>query len=101
MSQLLDLLEKVRDENLGLDMLEKYRDQLIHLHSMMQIELSDVEKAEAITLASATEEETDAARKRKWRATEKGLRQIELNRYIKATLKECDSLKNRIFAAIR
>ena len=101
MTQLHDLLEKVRDENLSLPQLESYRDQLIHLHSTMQIQLSEIEKAEAIALASASEEETDAARKRKWRATEKGQRGIELNRFIKAVVKECDSLRNRVFAAIR
>lgn len=101
MTQLLDLLQKVKDDALPLDMLEKYRDQLIHLHSDMQLSLASIEKEEAMFLAMGGQEETDASRKRRWRATDRGQRGIELNRFVKIVVKECDSLRNRIFAAIR
>lgn len=99
---LLALLEAIRDESLGLNSLEKYRDELIHLHTKMQIELAEIEKKEAMYFYKLSNPQvTDVSIKRTWRATAEGQRQIELNRYIKATVKETDSLRNRIFAAIR
>lgn len=99
MSQLTQLLEAVKDENLDLATIEKYRDQLVHLHSAMQIELAEKEKQEAVFIAQSTEP-SEVARKRAWKITPAGQRQIELNRYVKAVSKEVDSLKSRVYRLI-
>lgn len=100
MSQFTDLLQAVKDEHLTLAACEKLRDEMIHLHSMMQVELAGLEKDEAIYITQFDAEITDAARKRTWKATPEGQRQIEINRYIKAIVKEIDSLKSRVYRLI-
>jgi hypothetical protein len=97
---LLELFKAVKDERLPLDKLESYRDTMIHFHTDLQIEMADLEKEEAMFMVSC-EEETEAGKKRMWRGSEKGLRLILINRYIKAVSKEINSLTNRIFASIR
>lgn len=101
MSTLLEILEAVKDESLSLQQIEHYRDTMIHLHTAMQIELADVEKAEAIYFHEKSQPDvSDVSIKRAWRATEKGQRQILLNRYIKAVAKEIDSLKSRVYRLV-
>lgn len=98
MTTLFDLFSEVKDAKLSLERIEDLRDQLVHLHTMMQLELADCEKAEAMYFAQRSEADvSDVSIKRAWKATEKGQRQIELNRYVKATAKEVDSLKSRVF----
>ena len=97
-----ELLDAVKDEKLSLNDLEQLRDELIHVHTSMQLELADIEKAEAMYFYDNMKPDvSDISIKRTWRVIPKGQRQIELNRWIKAVVKETDSLKNRIFAAIR
>lgn len=99
--KLTDLFEAVKDETLPLPMIEKYRDELVHLHTAMQIELADVEKSEAVYFAEKSQPDiTDISIKRTWKATDKGQRQILLNRYLKAVSKEIDSLKSRVYRLI-
>lgn len=103
--KLIDLLQAVKDENLSLEAIERYRDEMVHLHSAMQIELADIEKAEALFIDAyhindSSKEATEAERKRKWKATEQGQRQILINRYIKVVVKEIDSLKSRVYRLI-
>jgi hypothetical protein len=107
MSKLTDLLTAVKDENLTLLQIEKYRDELVHLHSAMQLELANIERAEAMFFADEVwdipvngKTATDVSIKRAWRATEKGQRGIELNRFVKAVAKEIDSLKSRVYRLI-
>lgn len=101
MSLLTELLEAVKDENLSLQQIESYRDQMVHLHTAMQIELADIEKAEAIYFSEQINPDvSDVSIKRAWRATEKGQRQILINRYLKAVSKEIDSLKSRVYRLI-
>ncbi len=103
MSQLRDLFEKVKDESLSKEQIEKYRDELIHLHSAMQLELASIEKASAfyfMDLKRANPEESDISIKRKWKVEEKGQREIELNRFVKAIVKEIDSLRTRIYSLL-
>lgn len=98
---LRDLLETVKDEKLPLVLIEKYRDEMVHLHSAMQLELADIEKAEAIYFdTESVPGVSDVSIKRHWKATEKGQRQILLNRYIKVIVKEIDSLKSRVYRLI-
>lgn len=101
MSQLTELLEKVRDEHLSKTDLEKYRDALVHLHTQMQLELAGHEKTGAVFIYQkklAIPEASDISIKREWKATTEGLREIELNRFIKAVAKEIDSLKSRLYS---
>lgn len=108
MSQLTQLLEKVKDENLSLEQIEKYRDDLVHLHSAMQLELAGIEKEQALYFLAVhtpghqlyNHEASDISIKRAWQATEKGQRGIELNRFTKAVVKEIDSLKSRVYRLI-
>lgn len=100
--KLIELLEAVKDERLPLPLIEKYRDEMVHLHTSMQIELADLEKSEAMYFVDDIhdDDESDIAIKRAWRATEKGQREILLNRYLKAVVKEIDSLKSRVYRLI-
>ena len=95
--KLLELFNEVKDENLPQERLEVLRDEMIHLHTEMQLQMANLEKLEANFIASKTELESDVARKREWRITKEGQRMIEINRYIKAVVKEIDSLKSRVY----
>lgn len=99
--KLIELLEAVKDEKLPLPLIEKYRDEMVHLHTAMQIELADLEKQEAIFFTTYPDDSaSDISIKRAWKATTYGQREILLNRYIKAVVKEIDSLKSRVYRLI-
>lgn len=101
MSTLLEVLEAVKDQNLSLEQIESFRDEMVHMHTMMQIEMADLEKLEALYFAGETQPDvSDVSIKRAWRATDKGQRQILINRYLKAIAKEIDSLKSRVYRLI-
>ena len=95
--KLRELIEAVKDRQLSKSQLEEYRDDLAELFALMKLEMADIEKEEALYLNAATEE-SHVARKRAWKATQKGLRQIELDNYIGATAKMIDSLKSRLYS---
>ena len=98
---LRELLEAVKDDKLSLELIEKYRDEMVHLHSAMQIELADIEKAEALYFDKhSIPDVSDISIKRKWRVTTEGQRAILLNRYVKVIVKEIDSLKSRVYRLI-
>lgn len=99
--KLRELLQAVKEDNLPLEQVEKYRDELVHLHSAMQLELAELEKKEAIFFHDFMGPEvSDVSLKRRWRYKAEGLRMIELNRFIKACVKEIDSLKSRIYSLL-
>lgn len=102
MSQLSDLLEKVKDPTLTLEKIELFRDEMIHLHSAMQISLADLEKSEALYFLNYPDAENtaDIKIKRAWKGSPEGQRLIELNRFVKAVAKEVDSLKSRVYRLI-
>ncbi len=96
-----ELLEQVKDQYLTKQQLESLRDALVHLHTDFQLELADKEKACATFFLErkvADPNASDISIKRIWKATENGLREIELNRWIKAVAKEIDSLKSRLYS---
>ena len=93
--KLAELIKSVQEKRLTKDALEDYRDQMSALFAEMNVELADIEKEEALFMDSY--DDTVAAKKVKWRATEKGQRQIVLKRYCTATKKILSSLKNRLF----
>lgn len=101
MSKLLDLFKAVTEPNLNKTELEDYHTQLSGLYAGIVVEAGELTKAEAIYFLEAKEFDsalTDINIKRKWNASEKGLRLIELKSYEKGASKLLSSLKNRIYA---
>lgn len=109
MSQLSQLIEKVKEEGLDKQTLEQYHTEITYLDNLMRMELAPIEKAEALYFGECKKhplytdtkrvvEESDVSIKRKWRATEKGQRQIELNHYLKITPKLLQSIRTRLYS---
>ncbi len=94
-----ELLEAVKEENLPLDKIELYRDSLVHLHSAMQIERASLKKAEALYFL-ANKESTAVSNKMAWRGSQEGQRLLDIEAYIRAAVKEIDSLKSRVYRLI-
>ena len=98
--ELHNLLTAVKDEHLTKTDLEKYRDSMVHMHTQFQIALAGIEKRGALFFMErkkATPESSDISIKREWRASNDGLQEIELNRYIKAIAQEIKSLRDRLY----
>lgn len=96
--KLLDLIKSVKEEGLQKDQLEKYRDQLSNLFAEMCVEMSEIEKEEAIFMHGKEENESVANRKISWKATQGGQRLIVLKRYCLATKEMLNSLKSRLYS---
>ena len=94
---LKDLIVAVKEKNLTKTELEFYRDDLANVAALMHIEMAELEKEEAL-FRDACPEETDAAKKRKWKATPRGLRQIEIKNYLRACDKMLSSLRSRLYS---
>lgn len=101
MSKLTELLQKVRDEKLGLRDLEKFRDQLIYLKTDISIEISQKKKARALWMLSNAPESSVAQRKLLFEGTDTGQRLIELEGYYRGLQGEIDSLQSRVYAMLR
>ena len=95
---LKDLITSVKEKNLNKDQLEDYRDQMSQLFAEMQLEISDIEKEEAIFMNANADTKSVAQRKIEWKATEKGQRLIVLKRYCLATKEMLNSLKSRLYS---
>lgn len=95
--QLGELLQKVREENLTKTQLESYRDSLAQLFAELQLEMSDLEKDEAMFMSERADGETAIARKISWKATQAGQRLIVLKRYSSATKVMMTSLRDRLY----
>jgi len=99
--QLRELIIAVKEKNLSKDQLEDYRDQMSSLFAQMQLEISDLEKEEALFLEhqqNAQDRPSVAKSKINWKATESGQREIELKRYCLATKEMLNSLKSRLYS---
>lgn len=94
---LKELILAVKEKTLSKEQVEGYRDDLANLSAQMFLEMADLEKAEALFLDSS-QEKTAVASQRKWNASEKGQRQIQLKNYIRATDKILGSLKSRLYS---
>jgi len=94
--KLLELIKKVNEKNLSKDQLENYRDDLSNLFAQMQFEIAEIRKEKAIYFIEKREK-TDKETERRWQATIRGLREIELSHYCKATEKILSSLKARLY----
>lgn len=97
--KLSELINSIKDRSLTKEMLEGYFDQLSELKALLLLEYSENEKSEALFI-DQSEEETDAAKKRKWRASKEGLRGIEIRNYVKAIDPLLSSVKNRIYSKL-
>lgn len=97
--KLIDLINAVKDRKLTKEQLEHYFDELSELEALLHLELSELEKSEAIFL-DACLEKTNVDKERKWKASKEGLRQIEVKNYIRAIKPLLSSVKNRIYQKI-
>lgn len=95
--QLLELIKKVKERNLNKSQLEDYHSQLSSLFAEMQLEMSEIEKEEAIFMHGKSDDESVANRKISWKATDKGQRLLVLKRYQLAVKELLNSLKSRIY----
>ena len=94
--KLRELIEAVKEKHLTKDQLENYRDDMSNLFALMQLEIADLEKIEAMF---PTENYDSAiARKNAWKQTKEGQRLIELKRYCLATKEMLNSLKSRLYS---
>lgn len=97
--KLIELIEAVKEQNLTKDQLEGYRDQLSSLFAQMQLEMAELEKAEALFLSREKNDTNSVASvKLGWKSTEKGQRLIVLKRYCLATKEMLNSLKSRLYS---
>jgi hypothetical protein len=93
---LTELIQSIREDKLTKQQLEDYYTHLATLYAEISDRLGDLEKKEAIFMASS-EEKTRAGAERVWDATEDGLEEIGLKRKLKAVEKLGSSVKHRIF----
>jgi len=96
MSRLTELIQEVNESNLGRDRLEAFRDELNRLYGLMCIEMAEKEKEAALFIETCPEG-TEAAKKRTWKATTGGQREIELKNYLKIMEKMISSVKSRLY----
>lgn len=98
MTTLIEVIKKVREQNLTKTELENYFDEISVLLAEMLIEASELEKDEALFLASREQGESVISKKVEFKATAGGQRLIVLKRYISATKTLLASIKNRIYS---
>lgn len=94
--QITELIQSIKEENLNKYQLENYSSQLDVLQAEMELALADLEKEEAMFLATS-EHKTRAMATLQWDATEKGQEEIELKRKLRAVSKLASSVKTRIY----
>ena len=95
--RLEELILKVKEQNLTKTDLEGYCDQLASLLAQMFLEMSQLEKEEALFMNGKEINQSAISRKISWKATKSGLRLIELKRYANATKTMIDSVKRRLY----
>ncbi len=103
---LVDLLKAVGLPGLTKSQLEEYHLNLTSLYAQVCLEMSDLEKAEAIyflenknyIVGQEQKERSDVVIKRMWRGTPEGQRLITLKNYEKAANKMLASIKSRLYA---
>ena len=91
-----DIIKEVKEGNFTKDKLEEYSSMLDVLSAEYELELADVEKAEALFLADCGEK-TRAGATTKWEASELGQKEILLKRQLRAISKLSSSVKTRIY----
>lgn len=97
MSHLTDLLLKVKEQNLTKEQAQEYYDDMVNLHSMMELEISELEKKSALFMDRFPDEISGVERERKWKVTPEGQREIELKHFLRIATKQIKSLYSRNF----
>lgn len=98
MTTLIEVITKVREQNLTKEQLEHYYDELSVLLAELNNEAGELEKEEALFLANRESTESIASRKVAWKSTPAGQRLIVVKRYISAVKSLLSSVKNRIYS---
>jgi 23S rRNA pseudoU1915 N3-methylase RlmH len=91
-----DLILEIKEKHLGKTELEDYSSMLDVLCAEYELELAEIEKAEAMFLANCQEKTRNGA-ERIWDASEQGQKEIELKRQLKSASKLASSVKTRIY----
>lgn len=91
-----NIITGIKESNLTKSQLEEYSSMLDILCAEMELSLGDIEKSEAMFLASC-EEKSRAGAITKWESTELGQKEIELKRNLRAVNKLASSVKTRIY----
>lgn len=99
MSRLLELITAVQEPNLTKEQIEAYYDSMAGLHAQIIYEKAELEKKQALYIATS-EEKTAVARKNAWNATPEGQRLIELKNYADLAKNMTSNLKNRTYRLI-
>jgi ABC-type siderophore export system fused ATPase/permease subunit len=94
--KLHDLIIQVKEKNLSKDQLEEYRNDMSQVFAEMNLEMAELEKAEALFMEKT--DTTVARAKVLWKATPEGQRLIVLKRYCLATKELLNSLKSRLYS---
>lgn len=97
---IFELIEAVKEDKLSKEQLEDYNTQLSNLFAQMMLELSELEKKEAMFMSTKGADESVASVKIRWKATSEGQRLISLKRYVLATKELINSTKSRIYKLI-
>jgi hypothetical protein len=98
--QLKDVIKTVKEDKLSKEQLEQYFDMVSALSAEMLLEISTLEKEEALFMDGKDDKESVANRKVAWKATQSGQRLIMLKRYNEATKILLRSIKNKIYARL-
>lgn len=94
--EITEIIKSIKENELSKYDLENYSSQLDVLQAEMELALAEIEKEEAMFLATSGEK-SRAMATLKWEATEKGQLGIELNRKLRAVSKLASSCKTRIY----
>jgi len=91
-----NIITDIKESNLTKDKLEELSSMLDILCAEYELELADVEKAEALFLANCGEK-TRAGATTLWEASDLGQKEITLKRQLRAISKLASSVKTRIY----
>lgn len=100
MVTLIEVITKVREQNLTKEQLEHYFDELSVLLAELNNEAGELEKEEALFLASRENGESVISKKVEFKATPAGQRLIVVKRYISSVKTLLGSIKNRIYSKL-
>ena len=98
--QLKEVIEVVKDTELSKEQLEKYFDLVSALSAELLLEISELEKEEALFMDCKALNDSVASVKVKWRGSTPGQRLIGLKRYLEACKILLRSIKNKIYAKL-
>lgn len=98
--KLAEVIQVVKDENLSKEQLEQYFDMVSALLAQLLMDMSELEKKEALFMLSEAQNGSVASVKVKWRGSTEGQKLIGLKRYAEACKVLLRSIKNKIFSKL-